>query len=133
MSKSMNNYISLIEEPDVIWKKLSRAVTDENRKRRDDPGNPDICNVFTLHKYFSKQSEIDRINKECRTAEIGCVDCKKILWNNMVEELTPIREKSLELIHNPASVIDTLNTGAEKCRNIAGETMKDVRSLMGLR
>ncbi len=79
MSKSMNNYISLIEEPDVIWKKLSRAVTDENRKRRDDPGNPDICNVYTLHKYFSTDSERDRINKECRTAEIGCVDCKKIL------------------------------------------------------
>ena len=133
MSKSMNNYISLIEEPEAIWKKLSRAVTDENRKRRDDPGNPDICNVFTLHKYFSKKSEIDRINKECRTAEIGCVDCKKILWNNMVKELAPIREKSLELINNPASVMDTLNTGAEKCRRIAGETMKDVRSLMGLR
>ena len=133
MSKSMNNYISLIEEPEAIWKKLSRAVTDENRKRRDDPGNPYICNVFTLHKYFSKESEIERINKECRTAEIGCVDCKRILWNNMVEELKPIRERSLELINNPATVIDTLNTGAEKCRKIAEETMKEVRSLMGLR
>ena len=133
MSKSMNNYISLIEEPDAIWKKLSRAVTDESRKRRDDPGNPDICNVYTLHKYFSTDSERDRINKECRTAEIGCVDCKKILSDNMIKELAPIREKGLELINNPASVIDTLNTGAEKCRKIAGETMKDVRSLMGLR
>ncbi|MGR3300948.1 MAG: tryptophan--tRNA ligase, partial [Candidatus Scalindua sp.] len=92
-----------------------------------------ICNIFTLHKYFSKNFEIDRVNKECRTAEIGCVDCKRILWNNMVEELKPIREKSLELINNPASVIDTLNTGAEKCRKIAGETMEEVRSLMGLR
>jgi tryptophanyl-tRNA synthetase len=129
----MNNYISLIEDPEAIWKKLSRAVTDENRKRRDDPGNPDICNVYTLHKYFSKKSEIDKINKECRTAEIGCVDCKKILSDNMVKELAPIREKGLELINNPASVIDTLNNGAEKCRKIAEETMKEVRSRMGLR
>ncbi|GAX60542.1 tryptophanyl-tRNA synthase [Candidatus Scalindua japonica] len=133
MSKSMNNYISLIEKPDAIWKKLSRAVTDENRKRRDDPGNPDICNVYTLHKYFSTDSELDRINKQCRSAEIGCVDCKKILSENMVKELEPIREKSLELINNPVSVMDTLNAGAEKCRKIAKETMSEVRSLMGLR
>ncbi len=133
MSKSMNNYISLIEDTDTIWKKLSRAVTDENRKRRNDPGNPDICHLFTLQKYFSKESEIDRVNKECRTAEIGCIDCKKILSDNMIKELEPIREKSLELINNPDSVIDILHTGAEKCRKIAGETMKEVRSLMGLR
>ena len=133
MSKSMNNYISLIEEPDAIWKKLSRAVTDENRKRRDDPGNPDICNVYTLHKYFSTDSELDRINKECRSAEIGCVDCKKILSDNMIKELAPIREKSLELMNNPTSVIDILNAGAEKCKKIAEDTMKEVRSLMGLR
>ena len=133
MSKSMNNYISLIEEPDTIWKKLSRAVTDENRKRRDDPGNPDICNVFTLHKYFSNKSEIERINKECRTAEIGCIDCKKILSDNMIKELEPIREKSLELINNPDQVNDALNTGAQKCQKIAKDTMSEVRSLMGLR
>lgn len=133
MSKSMNNYISLIEEPDIIWKKLSRAVTDENRKRRDDPGNPDICNVFTLHKYFSKDSEIEKINKECRTAEIGCIDCKKILSDNIIRELEPIREKSMELINNPDKVKDILKTGAEKCKKIAAETMKEVRSLMGLR
>ncbi len=133
MSKSMNNYISLIEEPEAIWKKLSRAVTDENRKRRDDPGNPDICNVFTLHKYFSTDSELDRINKECRSAEIGCVDCKKILSDNMIKELAPIRKKSLELINNPDQVKDVLKTGAEKCQKIAKETMSEVRSLMGLR
>ncbi len=133
MSKSMNNYISLIEEPDIIWKKLSRAVTDENRKRRDDPGNPDICNVYTLHKYFSTDSELDRINKECRSAEIGCVDCKRILSDNMIKELGPIREKSLELINKPELVKDALNTGAKKCQKIAKETMNEVRSLMGLR
>jgi tryptophanyl-tRNA synthetase len=133
MSKSMNNYISLIEEPEAIWKRLSRAVTDENRKRRDDPGNPDICNVYTLHKYFSTDSDLDRINKECRSAEIGCVDCKRVLSDNMIKELAPIREKSLELINNPDQVKDVLKTGAEKCQKIAEETMNEVRSLMGLR
>ncbi len=133
MSKSMNNYISLTEEPEAIWKRLSRAVTDENRKRRDDPGNPDICNVFTLHKYFSTGSELERINNECRSAEIGCVDCKKILSDNMIKELEPVREKSLELINNPGLVTDALNTGAQKCQKIAKETMSEVRSLMGLR
>ena len=82
---------------------------------------------------FLTDSELDRINKECRSAEIGCVDCKKILSDNMIKELTPIREKSLELINNPDRVIDTLNTGAQKCKKIAEETMKEVRSLMGLR
>ena len=133
MSKSMNNYISLIEEPEAIWKRLSRAVTDENRKRRDDPGNPDICNVYTLHKYFSTDSDLDRINKECRSAEIGCVDCKRVLSDNMIKELAPIREKSLELINNPDQVKDVLKTGAEKCQKIAEETMNEVRTLMGLR
>ena len=133
MSKSMNNYISLIEEPEAIWKRLSRAVTDENRKRRDDPGNPDICNVYTLHKYFSTDSDLDRINKECRSAEIGCVDCKRVLSDNMIKELAPIREKSLELTNNPDHVKDVLKTGAEKCQKIAEETMSEVRSLMGLR
>jgi tryptophanyl-tRNA synthetase len=133
MSKSMNNYISLIEEPEAIWKRLSRAVTDENRKRRDDPGNPDICNVYTLHKYFSTDSDLDRINKECRSAEMGCVDCKRVLSDNMIKELAPIREKSLELTNNPDHVKDVLKTGAEKCQKIAEETMSEVRSLMGLR
>ncbi len=133
MSKSMNNYISLIEEPEAIRKKLSRAVTDENRKRRDDPGDPDICNVFTLHKYFSNDSEAEKINKECRSAGIGCVDCKKILSDNMIKVLEPIREKSLELINKPDQVKDVLDTGARKCQKIAKETMDGVRSLMGLR
>jgi tryptophanyl-tRNA synthetase len=70
-------------------------VTDENRKRRDDPGNPDICNVYTLHKYFSKKSEIDKINKECRTAEIGCVDCKKNTIRQYDKELHRSEKKAL--------------------------------------
>ncbi len=133
MSKSMDNYISLIEEPGTIWKKLSRATTDENRKRRDDPGNPDICNLFTLHKYFSNDSEIARVDKECRSAGIGCIDCKKILSDNMIKTLEPIREKSLSLMEKPDYILDILNEGSRKCQGIAEETMGEVRSLMGLR
>ncbi|GJQ59162.1 MAG: tryptophan--tRNA ligase [Candidatus Scalindua sp. AMX11] len=133
MSKSMDNYISLIEEPGTIWKKLSRATTDENRKRRDDPGNPDICNLYTLHKYFSTETEIDKVNRECRSAEIGCIDCKKILSDNMIKVLAPIREKSLNLMDKPEEVLEVLDAGAKKCQEIARETMGKVRSLMGLR
>ena len=125
MSKSLGNYES-------IWKKLSTAVTDENRKRRTDPGNPDICNLFTLHKYFSKKEQIDRINVVCRSAEIGCIECKKILSDNIVEALTPIRYRYEQLIKNPDYLLDLLHTSAKKCKNIAENTMIEVKKKMGL-
>ncbi|MBI4639677.1 MAG: tryptophan--tRNA ligase [Candidatus Tectomicrobia bacterium] len=133
MSKSLNNYISLVEEPQIIWQKLSTAVTDENRKRRTDPGNPDVCNIFTLHKSFSHQDEIEMVNRECRTAGIGCLDCKKILSDNMVEALTPIRAKTGELLNNPSYVQDVLAEGAKRCKTMAEETMDEVRTIIGLR
>ena len=132
MSKSLRNYISLVESPESIWKKLSIAVTDENRKRRTDPGNPDICNLFTLHKYFSKKEQIDRINVVCRSAEIGCIECKKILSDNIVEALTPIRYRYEQLIKNPDYLLDLLHTSAKKCKNIAENTMIEVKKKMGL-
>src|SRR3989339_1491207 len=132
MSKSLGNYISLVESPESIWKKLSTAVTDENRKRRTDPGNPDICNLFTLHKYFSKKEQIDRINVVCRSAEIGCIECKKILSDNIVEALTPIRYRYEQLIKNPDYLLDLLHTSAKKCKNIAENTMIEVKKKMGL-
>ncbi|HHT9104622.1 MAG TPA: tryptophan--tRNA ligase [Candidatus Wujingus californicus] len=132
MSKSLGNYISLVESPESIWKKLSTAVTDENRKRRTDPGNPDICNLFTLHKHFSKKEQIERINIVCRTAEIGCIECKKILSENMVEQLTPICLKYERLIKNTDSLVNILQTGAERCRHMAEETMIEVKKKMGL-
>lgn len=132
MSKSLGNYISLVETPESIWKKLSTAVTDENRKRRTDPGNPEICNLFTLHKHFSKKEQIDRINVVCRTAEIGCIECKKILSENIVEALTPIRFRYEQLISNPEHLLDILHTGAKKCQFIADNTMSEVKKKMGL-
>ncbi len=133
MSKSMKNYIGVLEEPASIRSKLAVALTDENRKRRTDPGNPDICNIFTLHKSLSSPEEIDRVNVECRRAGIGCVDCKKILADNMIRELDPIREKFRELERRPDEVHDVLEKGAARCRTIAAATMDEVRRAMGLR
>ena len=132
MSKSLGNYISLVESPESIWKKLSTAVTDENRKRRTDPGNPDICNLFTLHKYFSLKEHIDRINLVCRTAEIGCIECKKMLSNNIIDVLTPIRQRYEQLIKNQDDLLGILHTGAKQCKKIAEETMVEVKKKMGL-
>ncbi|MCZ7623225.1 MAG: tryptophan--tRNA ligase [Candidatus Kuenenia sp.] len=132
MSKSRDNYISLVESSESIWKKLSTAVTDENRKRRTDPGNPEICNLFTLHKHYSSIEQIERINRECRTAEIGCVECKKILYENIIKALSPIREKYEELIKDKHSIIDILHEGAKKSKNMAEITMAEVRRQMGL-
>ncbi|MBN1825026.1 MAG: tryptophan--tRNA ligase [Candidatus Eisenbacteria bacterium] len=133
MSKSMDNYIGLVEEPESIRAKLAKAMTDENRKRRSDPGNPDICNIFTLHKVFSPRENVETVNEECRRAGIGCVDCKKLLADNMLKELDPIRERYHYLREHPDDVRDALRTGAERCRAIARETMDEVRRVMGLR
>lgn len=132
MSKSRDNYISLVESSESIWKKLSTAVTDENRKRRTDPGNPEICNLFTLHKHYSSLEQIERVNRVCRTAEIGCIECKKILSENIIKALSPIREKYEELIKDKHSIIDILHEGAKKCKNMAEITMAEVRRQMGL-
>jgi tryptophanyl-tRNA synthetase len=132
MSKSMNNYISLTESPESIWKKLSVAMTDENRKRRSDPGDPDKCNIYSLHKHFSSTDEIEWSANGCRTAGIGCIECKKCLSENIIKELRPIRERALELFEDPAYVIESLQKGAEHCQEIARETMREVKEAVGL-
>ncbi len=133
MSKSLNNFVGILEPPDAIWEKLRTAVTDENRKRRKDPGNPGICNLFTMHKEFSSQEEISEIDRTCRTAEIGCVECKKNLFENMMRCLAPVQQRAAELETNQEEVIEVLNTGAERCRKIAEEVMNEVRGKIGVR
>ena len=124
MSKSLNNHIGILEPPEVIWEKLRTSVTDENRKRRNDPGNPEICNLFTIHKVFSSAEDIARINRECRTAEIGCIECKKILFNNMMSHLEPIQQKARQLRDKPELVTAALDDGARQCRKMATQVMK---------
>ncbi|MCF6159039.1 MAG: tryptophan--tRNA ligase [wastewater metagenome] len=132
MSKSLGNYISLIESPESIRKKLSAAVTDENRKRRTDTGNPDICNLFTLHKYFSTKEQIEYVQGACRTAEIGCVECKRVLSDNVAEALTPVRLRYEELVKDPDFLLGILSEGAARCKRMAEDTMGDARKRMGL-
>lgn len=133
MSKSLNNYIGLLEDPKSIWEKTRTATTDENRKRRSDVGNPDICNLFTLHKAFSSREQIEQVNTECRTARIGCIDCKKILYENIMAHLEPIQQRARQLAQEPEEVDQALARGARHCQEIAGAVMDEVRKKVGLR
>ena len=107
-------------------------VTDPARKLRTDPGNPDICNVFSFHKIFSSPDEIEMVNTECRRAGIGCVDCKKLLARNLNKSLEPFRARRSELDQNPQAVWDILDDGARRATVIAKETMAEVRAAIGL-
>jgi tryptophanyl-tRNA synthetase len=132
MSKSLNNHIELAATPEETRKRVMRMVTDPQRLRRDDPGNPDICNVFTMHKIFSSAEKIEMVNVECRRAGIGCVDCKKIFARNLNDALAPFREKRSELDANPEQVWAVLQDGAERARAIARETIGEVKAAIGL-
>jgi tryptophanyl-tRNA synthetase len=132
MSKSMNNYIGMLESPETIWEKLRTAVTDVNRVRRNDPGNPRKCNIYSLHRVFSSPQEIRQTAHDCRAAAIGCIDCKRVLWKNMIDHLTPIQERARDLQSNIARVKETLTGGAERCRGIVSAVMAEVKDRMGL-
>ena len=132
MSKSLNNHIELALTPDETQKVVMTMVTDPQRIRRTDPGNPDVCNVFTMHKIFSSPEEVAMVNIECRRAGIGCVDCKKLLAKNMNASLAPLREKRNELAQRPDEIWDVLKDGAGRARVIAEETMVEVREAIGL-
>jgi tryptophanyl-tRNA synthetase len=107
-------------------------VTDPARKRRTDPGDPDVCPVFDLHKVFSGQETIDRVNRECRTAEIGCVDCKKLAAGHLNNFLAPIQERRKPYEENPQLVWDVLEEGTAKARKVAQATMQEVRAAVKL-
>jgi len=132
MSKSYGNAIFLTDAPEVVSKKLATMVTDPARKRRTDPGNPDICPVFDLHKIFSAQGTIDCVNRECRTAEIGCLDCKKLVAGHLNAHLAPIQERRKPYEQNPQKVWDVLEEGTTKARAVAQTTMAEVRAAVRL-
>jgi len=132
MSKSYNNAIFLTDAPDVVSKKLATMMTDPARKRRSDPGDPDKCPVFDLHKVFSAHQTIERVNRECRTAEIGCVDCKKLAAGHLNAFLSPIQERRKPYEQNPQQVWDILEAGTEKARAVAQATMQEVRAAVKL-
>jgi tryptophanyl-tRNA synthetase len=132
MSKSYDNAIFLDDAPAVVSGKLATMITDPARKRRTDPGNPDVCPVFDLHKVFSSAETIDRVNRECRTAEIGCLDCKKLLAQHLNESLVPIQERRKPYEQNPQRVWDILEAGTAKARQVAEATMAEVRAAVKL-
>ncbi len=132
MSKSMNNYIGLLEPSKDIWEKLRTAATCEHRQRRTDPGHPEHCNIFTMHEAFSKPDQIAYVDHNCRTAGFGCIDCKKILFENMMGELEPIQARFKEINQSPY-MVDVLNSGAARCKAIAKAVMEEVREKIGVK
>jgi tryptophanyl-tRNA synthetase len=132
MSKSMGNTVELLEDPNSIWEKLRPAVTDPKRVRRNDPGTPEVCNIYHLHKAFSTPETVEHVAVQCRTAGWGCIDCKKVLHESMQKELTPIRERAKEIAADPAKMRKDLAAGAEHARSIAADTMAQVKKKMGL-
>jgi len=130
MSKSYGNTIPLTGSADEIRALVMTMFTDPNRVRRSDPGNPDICNLFQFHKLFSNEETIARVDHECRTAQIGCVQDKKLLADIMIEALRPIRARREEIDRDPSIVWDTLREGNRKARERTGETMELVRKAM---
>ena len=131
MSKSMGNTIGLLEEPAAIWEKLRPAMTDPARVRRTDPGNPEVCNIFHLHKAFSTPEMVALVDANCRSAGWGCIDCKKALHESMERELVPIRARARELAADPSLTAQALGDGAGAARRVARETMTAVRERMG--
>jgi tryptophanyl-tRNA synthetase len=132
MSKSLGNTVDLLESPESIWAKLRPAVTDPKRQRRTDPGTPEVCNIYHLHKAFSPPETVEHVAVQCRTAGWGCIDCKKVLHENMERELVPIRARARELASDPRKLVDILARGAAHAKEVAGNTMREVKQKMGL-
>jgi tryptophanyl-tRNA synthetase len=132
MSKSLNNHIEIAATPEETTKRVMQMKTDPHRMLRSDPGNPDICNVFTMHKIFSSPDEIAMVDRECRRAGIGCVDCKKIFARNLNTHLEPFRARRNDLAKDPSYVQGVLDEGAKRARLIAEQTMSEVRKAVGL-
>jgi len=131
MSKSFGNAIFMKDPPEVIRQKILPMVTDTRRMRRTDPGEPNDCPVFTLHRAFVAKEKQEEIARGCRTAGIGCLECKAVVIESLIEELAPYREKRAKLEKNPSLVWDILEKGNAKARRAAGETMAEVRTALG--
>ncbi len=132
MSKSYNNCLYLSESPEEITKKVMQMVTDPARVRRQDPGNPDVCPLFTLDKIFSPKEWCDYVNVECRRAGIGCVDDKKELLKHLLANLKPIQDRRKELVSDPKHITEIIAEGSKKARAIAAQTLAEVNEAMKL-
>lgn len=130
MSKSYGNTINLSDTEPTVRQTLKTMVTDPARVRRTDPGNPDICPVFEFHKIYSSSTVIDRVDKECRTADIGCIDCKQFVADGVVAQLSPIWDARRSLETNPARIDDVARAGGEQASRVARQTLEEVKDAM---
>jgi tryptophanyl-tRNA synthetase len=130
MSKSYNNAIYLADSPEEIEKKVMQMVTDPQRARKSDPGNPDICNVFEFHKLYTDKATVEKIDRECRHAQIGCVACKKIMASSLISALAPLQEKRRYYASHPDIVDQIIADGSAKARAIAEDTMAHVKAAL---
>ena len=132
MSKSYGNTIMLADPEPVVRQKLKTMVTDPARVRRSDPGNPDVCPVGDLHKIFSSKETMAKVNEGCRSAGIGCIECKSWAADALVQLLNPMQERRKKYEENPRLAWDILEAGSQRARQSAGETMDDVRASMDM-
>ena len=132
MSKTRGNAIELFDEPKVIEKKLKGAFTDPQKLRLGDPGRPEICNVFTMHRALQDEATLGEIDRTCRSGELPCGECKMRLKDVMLRELAPVQERGKALKAEPKRVLKVLQDGAERARNVAHGTLTEVRHVMGL-
>jgi tryptophanyl-tRNA synthetase len=131
MSKSLDNHIEIAATPEEIWQRVRMMVTDPARRYRNDPGHPEVCNVFGLHGFFSP-GEVTQIEADCRAAAIGCVDCKKRFARNLSDYFAPFRQRRAELAADPDNVWDVLADGAHRAEAIATEVLGEVKEAIGL-
>ena len=132
MSKSLDNHIDLASNDEDTTKRVLTAFTDPQRTTRDTPGRPSVCNVYSLHNIFTKESDVNTIKQECTSATRGCVDCKRQLAQNLNTYLGPMRERRNELSKRPDDIKDILSVGAKTARTIAQSTIEEVYEKMGL-
>jgi tryptophanyl-tRNA synthetase len=132
MSKSLGNTVGILETPEQVWQRIRPAVTDPARVTRNDPGTPEKCNVYALHQHFSPPETVTDVAEKCRTAGWGCIDCKRVLSENVVREFAPMRERAKDLTADSDRVTGILADGAAAARSVAQETMAGVRERMGL-
>jgi tryptophanyl-tRNA synthetase len=132
MSKSYGNAVFLSDTPQEIDQKISRMMTDPARARRTDPGEPEKCPAFQLHKIYCTPEEIADVSQGCRSAGIGCLDCKKIMIKHVIDDLAPFREKRAQYENKPREVEEVLLAGNQKAQAQASQTMTEVRETLGL-
>lgn len=130
MSKSYGNVIYLSDEPEQIQAKVMQMVTDPQRARRSDPGNPEVCNVYEFHKLYTDQDTVSQIDTQCRNAQIGCVECKKLMAANLTQAMAPIHERRRYYQDRPEKVTEIIEQGSQKAGQVAQETMREVREAL---